>query len=62
VHDGEWIAPRDILGESHFVVAEHDCREFLRRVENLWISSRCKLQNLPRNEGSVKDQIGVNNM
>jgi hypothetical protein len=37
VHDGEWVAPRDILGESYFVVTEHDCREFLRSVENLWV-------------------------
>src|SRR5580658_3146799 len=62
VHDGEGPAPRDILGESHFVAAEHDCREPLRNVENLRISPCCKLQNLPRHEGSTKDQIGVNSM
>jgi hypothetical protein len=60
VHDGEGAAARDILGESHFVAAEHDCREPLCNVENLWILSRGQLQNLPRDEGSAKDQIALN--
>jgi hypothetical protein len=43
VHDSEWVAQRDIQGEPQFVVAEHHCREFLRRVEDLWVSPCRKL-------------------
>ncbi len=62
VDDGERTAPRDILGESDFVAAEHDRRKLLGNFENLWISPRSQLQNIQRNEGTAKDPIGVKRM
>ena len=60
MHDRPSAALGALLGESHVVAGEHEGREPARRVEDFRVPTRRELQPAPRDEGSARDQIGLN--